>query len=273
VHVGRLRNAFNDLGAPSLYRVGLKLLTLLGEVEALFGGYWLMAPFRIVNVLSRFAFVGAVPTVSGFLTQVKHQGLARYIPEESAVRFPVQSIEGWMGDPISSHSAYVRDFIKAHRERAAPALNSPEIEYLTLATERAHSKCSVWSRVPNAVLSREKLAICRQADMGIYRYFSAELSGRSIANEATLHHSINRLTFALAFEAGAPFRAESSSCGSMLDVKVSTRLPLEEFRLSLLLASSIARQAGATTFSIDADLAPLFLRKLRDLGCQLESMP
>jgi len=273
VHVGRLRNAFNDLGAPSLHRVGLRLLTLLGEVEALFGGYWLMAPFRILNIQSRFAFVGAVPSESRFLAKTTQQGLARYLPEESAAKFPAQSVEGWMGETVSSPSECIQDFIKSHRARAAPALNSPEIEYLTLVTKGVCPKRTVWSREPSAILSRERLAVCRQADQGIYRYFSAELSGKVIATEAALRHSIQRLTFAFALEAGAPFRVASKLVGSMLEVELPERLPTEEFRLSLLLARVVARQGAVTRFSIEADLAPLFLTKIRNLGCELESMP
>lgn len=271
VHVARLRNAFNDLGAPSLYRVGLRLLTLLGEVEALFGGYWLMAPFRVLTICSRSAFVGAIPLASGFPAHIGQQGLARYLTEEDAVKFPKQDIEGWMGVAISS-SEYIQGFIKSHRENAKPALHSTEVEYLTLAMQRARPKRTIWSREPSAICSEERLAVCRQVDQGIYRYFSAELSEKkAITNEAGLRHSISRLTFAFADDAGTPFRIASRSVGTSLELEVPERLPTEEFRLSLLLSSVIARRGSATTFSIDADVAPLFLTRLQHLGCQLES--
>lgn len=272
VHVSRVRNAFNDLGAPSLHRVGLKLLALLGEVEALFGGYWLTTPFRVLNIESKFAFVGAVPSVSDSLALTGKQGLARYLSEESAAKFPVQSLEGWMGETFSSHQNHLQDFIKTHQEYSAPALNSPENEYLTLISKGSLAKRTAWSREPSAILPREQLAICRQADRGIYRYFSAELAGdMTISNEATLRHSIQRLTFAFAYDAGTPFRVVTESVGPMLEVEVPQRLPTEEFRLSLLLARAVARQGAATRYSIESDLAPVFLSKLRNLGCHLES--
>lgn len=271
VHVARLRNAFNDLGAPSLHRVGLRLLTLLGEVEALFGGYWLMAPFRVLTICSRSAFVGAIPLASGFSAQISQQGLARYLTEESAARFPKQDIEGWMGITTSS-SEYIQHFTKSHRKHAKPALHSAGIEYLTLVMQGAQPKRGTWSREPSAICSGERLAVCRQSDQGIYRYFSAELSDKkTIANEAGLRHSVPRLTFAFASDAGTPFRIASRLVGKSLEVEVPERLPTEEFRLSLLLSRVIARRGSATTFSIDAELAPLFLKKLQYLGCQLES--
>lgn len=38
IHVSRIHSTFASLGAPSLYRLGLKLLYLFREVEPLFGG-------------------------------------------------------------------------------------------------------------------------------------------------------------------------------------------------------------------------------------------
>ena len=216
VHVSRLRNAFDDLGAPSLYRVGLRLLALLGEAEKMFGGFWLMAPFRVLNLNSRFAFIGAVPAGSALPARTSQLGLARYLPEAAASKFLTQSVEGWMGSTNYPYSDHIANFVRTHREHASPALESHEIEYLTLAAQRSHSKRAIWSREPSAILSRENIAVCRQADQGIYRYFSAELAGKSIVTEATLRQSIPRLTFAFAAEAGTPFRVASKSMGETI---------------------------------------------------------
>jgi len=270
VHVTRIRNAFDDLGAPSLYRVGIQLLKLLGEAESLFGGYWLLAPFRVVSARSKFLFVGAVTSSSGHLGLVAELGLARLITDEVATRFPRQTIEGWMGGPFSSSAEYVQAFVSAHRQQAAPAIDSPEIEYLHLVSRGDFASRAVWSQTHNAIVPKEQIGICRQADQGIYRYFSADIRGNVIIAETTLHYSLPRLVFAFAHLNGIPFRICISEAGSTLLVRVPQRLPLEEFRLALLLATEMNRQGAATVYKIESDLAPLFLEKLENLGCQLE---
>jgi hypothetical protein len=269
VHVSRVRNAFDDLGAAPLYRVGLKLLSLLGEAEPLFGGYWLIAPFRVLSIESRHAFVGSLPSESGRLGKIKHSGLARFIAPQVAAQFQTQSVEGWMGASPAPR-AYLQDFVSAHGTQAAPAINSPEIEFLQLIRKNAFAVRAVWAREPSAILPQEKLAICRLADHGIHRYFSAELSKKSITTEATLHHSIPRLVYALASEAGTPFKVECTATDNGIQLVVPERLPAEEFRLALLIASQTSRQGSTTNYLVDSEIAALLVNKLRNLGGQVE---
>jgi hypothetical protein len=270
VHVSRIRNAFEDLGVPSLYRVGLQLLRLLREAESLFGGYWLLAPFRVVLAKSGQIFIGAVPSASGHLGPVSEKGLARLITDETAARFPRQSIEGWMGGPVSSSAQYVREFVSAHQQHAAPAIDSPEIEYLHLIVRGVAARRALWSRTPFALLFNEQIGICRLADHGIYRYFSADIRRSTVNAEMTLQHSLPRLVFAIAKLNGNPFRVDIRESGSTHLIRVSERLPNEEFRLALLLANEINRQGVTTEYGIESELAPMLLDKLEDMGCQLE---
>lgn len=271
VHVNRIRSAFAELGAPAMYRVGLRLLNLLGEAESLAGGYWLIAPFRVVPMQSMYAFVGCVPSNAIGAGQIRYCGLSRLVEERYSVEYLRQSLEDWMGKRVASTSAYVVDFLQCHRKSAAPALSSSEIEYLHLVSRNSNAVQVIWSDKPGAILTSEKLALCRQSDVGIYRYFSAELSNGRIAAESSLRHSLPRLIWAIASAAAIPFRVNVAIAGNTARICVPIRLPSEEYRLALLLATGIARQGAATVYEMDADVAPVFVNALKKLGCQLET--
>lgn len=270
-HVNRIRSAFDDLGAPAMYRVGLRLLSLLGEVEPLAGGYWLIAPFRVVPMNSGHAFVGCLPTNAIGAGSIRCSGLARLVNEHCAADYPKQSLEGWMGRKNASASEYVDDFLQSHRASAAPAMNSLGTEYLHLVSRSPNAIQALWSDRPAAILPSERLAICRHSDVGISRYFSAELSNGRVAVESSLRHSLPRLIWGLASAAATPFRVNAQMAGNTARVRVPTRLPSEEYRLALLLSTSIARQGAATIYEMEADVAPLFVTELKRLGCQLET--
>jgi hypothetical protein len=154
IHVGRIRSAFCNLGAPTLYRLGLRLLHLLREVEPLFGGYWLLSPFRVVEIESDHAFVGSVPSVSGRLGEVRHEGMGRYITQEVASQFPRQTTSGWMGLPAASSSAQqVASFISTHNKLAAATIHAQDIEFFQVVGKGAYGRRFIWAKEPRAILS------------------------------------------------------------------------------------------------------------------------
>lgn len=271
VHVSRIRNQFERLGVPNLYRVGLRLLELLREAESLFGGYWLPAPFRVVEIEGCPVFVGAVPTALGHVGNVVNQGLCRLLLPNVAVRFPRQDIDSWMGNPPTDPASLVASFIRAHTHKAVPTVYPAEIEYLDFAAIGAvASRRFVWVGRPSPVFADHRIAICRQRHGGAYRYFSADFrSGRVIA-EAVIEQSIPRLMFALASQAAKPVLIRVRN-GSNTEVTVAERLPIEEYRLALLLSREIVRHGSSSTFHLAPQLAPALIKRLIGLGCVLET--
>ena len=270
IHIGRIRNAFSNLGAPTLYRLGLRLLHLLREVEPLFGGYWLLTPFRVLEIESHFAFAGSIPSVSGLLGEVRHEGMARYITQEVASRFPRQSINSWMGLQPTTTAQQILRLVSSHRKLAAPTIHAQNIEFFKAVGNGVHGRRFVWTQQPHAVLPDEKIALCRHKQTGIYRYFSGELRRGIVVGEAPIDQSISRLMFALGNHGGFPVPAVAVQHGEHTKLRISERLPIEEYRLALLLAADISRQGNATSYTVKTSLAPALLKQLSDLGCSLE---
>ncbi len=270
IHVGHIRSAFCNLGAPALYRLGLRLLHLLREVEPLFGGYWLLTPFRVVEIGSHYVFVGSVPSVSGRLGAIRYEGMGRCISEEVASRFPRQNISSWMGLPPTSIAQQVTSFISTHHKQAAPTIHSQGIEFFKVVENGVHGRRFVWTQQPHAILSEERIALCRHKQAGICRYFSGDLRDGIVVAEAPIDQVMTRLMFALANVRGFPVPVKTLSHGASTQIKVSERLPIEEYRLALLLAADISRLGSATSYSVGTSLAPALLNQLSDLGCSLE---
>ncbi len=199
VHVARIRSAFDTLGVPALYRVGLRLLTLLREAEPLSGGYWLPSPFRVVEIEDQCIFIGSVPTALGFLGNIENDGLCRLLTPGVAAQFPRQSIDSWMGIHLTDSTSIVAAFYQEHTLRAIPTTIPAELEYLgfVVGSHRVGRRYA-WSSNPVPVHPDHQVAICRQKHTGVYRYFSAELRSGKVVSEATIRQSIPRLMFALA---------------------------------------------------------------------------
>lgn len=270
IHVGRIRSAFCNLGAPTLYRLGLRLLHLLREVEPLFGGYWLLTPFRVVEVGSHYVFVGSVPSVSGRLGDIQYEGMGRYISHEIASRFPRQNINSWMGLPSTSAAQQVASFVSTHNKLAAPTIHAQDVEFFKAVGNGVHGRRFVWAQQPHAILPEERIALCRHKQFGISRYFSAELLRGIVVAEAPIDQSITRLMFALGNVRGFPVPVTTLQHGACTQIGVSERLPIEEYRLALLLAADISRLGNATSYSVETSRAPALLKQLSDLGCSLE---
>ncbi|WP_162896930.1 hypothetical protein [Chromobacterium rhizoryzae] len=272
VHVSRILNAFAKLGKPSLYRVGLKLLALLQEVEPLRGGYWLIAPFRVIEVENRFLFVGAVPSTYGYLGNVTNEGLGRFVTNDVAKQFPQQSIESWMGVATPDPASLIASFRRDHRYTATATINLADLECLKFIKGGPHvGRRFAWVQHAHAVLSSDLIAVCRQKHGGTYRYFSASLRAGKVSAEAPIEQSLPRLMYALSSFVEAPVVARVRKGSSLAEVTIPERLPIEEYRLALLLSKDITRQGNYTTYSLASNLAPALLKCLTDLGCTLET--
>lgn len=270
VHVTRIRNAFSKIGNPGVYRIALRLLVVLREVESLPNGYWLIAPFRVLRVRKHFIFVGSVPSVFGFLGDVEQHGLCRFVSEELAAKFPEQSIDSWMGRDKSTPKAVVDFFLENHRRKAVLTVNSADVEYLQFSVNTSKNVIYNWVAKPCLTILNEKVAICRQKIGNYYRYFSADLNLGGAVTETPLEVSIQRLIFALSSYWGTPIKTIVQTSLKHTKVTVSERLPSEEYRLALLYSDQILRSGRTTTYIVATHLSSSFLEKLTSLGCTLE---
>jgi hypothetical protein len=272
VHVSGIRSGFAKLGVPALHRVGLKLLALLREAEPISGGYWLPTPFRIVEIEGWPAFVGAVPEALGYLGNIKNEGLCRLLSADVAAKFPRQSIESWMGVPPRESASPVDLFFRNHLGKAVPTKAPTGLEYMSIVVRRpALGPRFAWEPRPMPVLSGHQIAICRQSHAGVYRYFSGDLRSGRVATEAAIDQSIPRLLFAVASRAGMPVVAKVRNGPDAIELTVEERLPVEEYRLALLLAMRITRNGSRRTYYLAPRLAPALVKRLIDLGCLVET--
>lgn len=273
VHVSRIQHPFKRLGAPGLYKVGLRLLEILREAEPLFGGYWLPTPFRVIEIEKEFMFVGIVPNAYKLLGKVRNEGLARFLAPDVADHFPRQTLEGWMGGGPQDTSAIITAFSTRHAQTAVKTSSLSGVEFLTItpgSTER--HRPFRWGSMPVEALPSERIAICRQSHHGHTRYFSASVRKGHIASEAPIDAEISRLLFAVARHADMPVRAVIRSSPRGTEFTLDERLPIEEFRIALVLSREIIRAGRSTTFILSPKLAPAFFTRLAALGCSLETL-
>lgn len=271
VHVSRIQRSFKKIGVAGLYKGGLRLIQLLREAEPLHGGYWLPTPYRVVEIDDEFVFIGATPNAHGLLGNARMEGLSRLLEPDVAERFPSQSLEGWMDVTSQDPSAIVAAFAAAHADSEVRTSNLLDVTYLNLTSSRAASHSQFqWCDKAVGLLSAGQIAICRQQYRGRIRYFSARLLKGSITTEAPIDIPISRLLFAMARHAGMPVRATTQSGPHGVEVTIGERLPIEEFRLALLLSREIVRTGRSTTFLLSPKLASAFCARLASLGCALE---
>lgn len=273
VHVSQIRGAFEKLGKAPLYRLALRLLILFREVESLPGGYWLIAPFRVIDLEDQYLLVGAIPSHQASLGLVTHEALARFIEKEVASAFPKQTLESWLG--LTQSTTYlVSTFRKHHQSKAAPTIIPPNIEYFKISNNSFHlGRRFYWDRKPHAILKTEKICICRVKLHGHYNYFSSHLQQGNIITEAKIEQPLIRLMYALSSSCGSsvPVTIKENSCS--IEVSVPERLPIEDYRIALLLSNRIERRGNLTNYSIAPIYAPVFLNRLTRLGCSLETAP
>lgn len=273
VHVSRIQRSFKKIGAPTLYKGGLRLLKLLREAESLFGGYWIPAPFRVVEIEGEYIFIGATPNAHGLLGDVRSEGLSRLLDPDVAEKFPRQSLESWMGAAPQDLSTVVATFTSKHTRTAARTSNLVNVECLRLAPEGANAyRTFEWCDQAIAMLPKGQIAICRQPHGGRVRYFSASLRSGHIVMEASIDIPISRLLFAIAHHIGAPVKVAVRPRSHGVEFTLNERLPIEEFRLALLLSRKIVRSGRLTTFVIPPKLAPAFSARMAVLGCALETL-
>jgi hypothetical protein len=175
-----------------------------------------------------------------------------------------------MGGVRSTPREFIDAFAENHITVAKPAIGSPEVEFLGFRSESRGPRIATWSKSALALLDRQRIAVCRQSDHGIPRYFSARIRGSTILDEAPLDRSIARLIYSSAAVSGTPVRVSVRKVGVDLELTVPERLPTPEYRLGLLSATDIRRFGRATAFQIEASIATTFLEKIRELGCELE---
>jgi hypothetical protein len=271
LHALRVRRLFARLGTPDLCEKGLKLLALLREAEPLFGGFWLPTPFRVVEIENIPVFIGAVPSVHSLLDNARHVGLSRILTSEVARQFPRQSIETWMGIAGAGREAIVASFVKQHSSSAVAATSMANIEFLSVSAGTARTRRQfIWGELAAATLVSEKIAVCRQLCGGQYRYFSVGIRAGRVDSEASISNSFLRLLFGIAHQNGTPITATVQSGPEITAVSIAERLPIEEYRLALLVSTEIGRNAYATTFVLPTYFAATFLGQLVKLGCNTE---
>lgn len=272
VHVSRIHRSFKKLGATELYRGGLRLIQLLREAEPLHGGYWLPTSYRVVEIEDEFVFIGATPNIHGRLGEIRMEGLGRFLTPDAANRFPHQSLDGWMDLAPQDPSTIVAASMAAHTRAEARTSNLTDVTYLNLLSPGTTGRSRFqWSDRVFGVLDAGQIAICRQLRHGRNRYFSARLGKGSIVTEAPIDIPIPRLLYAIARESGAPIRAVARLDEEIVEVTVGERLPIEEFRLALLVSREIVRAGQSTTYRISPKLAQAFCARLSLLGCALET--
>lgn len=271
VHISRIQRSFKRIGAAGLYKGGLRLVQLLHEAEPLHGGYWLPTPYRVVEIGEEFAFIGAVPNEHGLLGRARVEGLSRFLAPDVANLFPRQSLENWMALAPQESSAVIADFVAKHMRNEIRTSNLTDVTFLhPVAWKNTGQSQFLWSNRALGVLAAGHIAVCRQAHHGRIRYFSARLVNGRITTEAPLDISIFRLQFAVARHAGMPVRITTKSSSRGVEVTIGERLPIEEFRLALLVSRGIVRNGRSTTFIFSPKLAPLFCARLETLGCAME---
>jgi len=248
-------------------------MQLLREAEPLHGGYWLPTPYRVVEIEDESVFIGATPNAHGFLGEIRMEGLGRFLMPDVASCFPHQSLNGWMDPATQDPSTTVAAFMAGHTRAEARTSNLTDVTYLNLISPGTTGRSRFqWSDRVVGVLAAGQIAICRQLRHGRKRYFSARLGKGSIATEAPIDIPIPRLLFAIAREVGTPIRAVARLDEKIVEVAVGERLPIEEFRLALLVSREIVRAGQSTTYRISPKLAQAFCARLALLGCALETL-
>lgn len=174
-----------------------------------------------------------------------------------------------MGLPTTSSAQQVADFISTHNKLAAQTIHSEGTEFFKVIGNSLHGGRFGWTQQPHAILPDHKIAICRHKQAGIYRYFSGEIRRETVIAEAPIEQVLPRLMFALGKDLSIPVQVTTQQNGEFIQIRVSERLPTEEYRLALLLAANISRFGNATSYSVKTSLAPALLENLSYLGCSL----
>lgn len=187
----------------------------------------------MIDLESHYAFIGAVPSVSGKLGDVQYAGLGRFVSEDVASRFPRQDLTGWMGLYEASIEGQIKGFVSSHHQQAAAALQADDIEYFKVLGDGGHGRRFAWSQQPHAILASERIALCRQKHVGGYRYFSGELRNGTLTTEAPVMQPLTRMMFVLAQSVGLPVVVRVRQEGTHTLFNVSERLPTEGYRLAL----------------------------------------
>lgn len=267
VHVSRVRNSFNRLGSATLCRVALRLLELLREAEPVMGGYWLLTPYRVVEINGKFMFVGAAPNMHGLLGGCTRHGLSRFVSKDTAENLPHQALENWMGASDHDPASVVAALISGHKLNSAKTSGLSGVEFLSLPSTRDGHIPFLWTDQPNKAALVDQIAICRQRAHGSTRFFSASVRNGSVISEAPINIEAARLFFSVASHLGSAPKAIIRSSERETSITLNLRLPAAEYRLALAISTQTVRSGLTTTFTAPTELAPVLLSRIAKLGC------
>ena len=271
IHVLKIRRAFEDLRAPQLCKYGLKLLSLVGEVQELPGGYWVLAPYRLVPLSdSGFVFVGALPIeeLAARYGDVRYEGLGRLVASygRGLESVPIQSLEAWAGVDHISPASTVDELRRHHTQNGGLAAQSESIEYLKLSPKAPQVE---WVRSPSA-LKGIGLAICRDRTPFGHRYFAGTLEGRRLTKESPLPRALTELIPGLAAASSAPLKIQMTTAANDLMVSSKELLPWSLFKVVTLLARSRRRSARATQYTFNPELVRQLKGLMEAIGYNVE---
>ncbi|WP_434982625.1 hypothetical protein [Xanthomonas arboricola] len=271
IHVLKIRRAFEDLRAPQLCKYGLKLLNLVGEAQELPGGYWVLAPFRLIPLSdSGSVFVGALPIeeLAARYGNVRYEGLGRLVASygRGLESVPIQSLEAWAGVDRVSPASMVDELRSHHTHNGGLAAQSDSIEYLKLSPKAPQVE---WVRTPSA-LKGVRLAICRDSTPFGHRYFAGTLEGRRLAKESPLPRALIEFLPGLAAASSAPLQIQMTTTVNDLMVSSKELLPGSLFKVLTLLARSRRRSARAIQYTFNPELVKQLKGLMEAIGYNVE---
>lgn len=223
VHVLSFRHAFDELGAPRLYRRALHILTTLGEVETLAHGFLVITPYRLINLSAgRAIFIGALPAAELPFSSYELRGLARFVETAPTDIWPRQSLSTWAGFSGIPPSSLIEWVQQTHLTDQRIALVSGLTEFLAVApTPRQF----VWTRMPCVLLPRTGLAICREKSRYGTRYFFGTVRHGRLTHESPLRLSPSELLPAVAVAVRNPLRVKVSEKVDTITVQIPRPSP------------------------------------------------
>lgn len=272
-HIAKLHTQFERAGLAPSMEFALGTMQFLREAEPLGGGYWTVAPVRIVELgPDCHLLVGPQPTseLQRHFAGLRRAGAGRVTNRATTAAMPRQSKAAWRGSDGSDARAWMQSAINAAMKQLSPSVVADNLQVFAIRHAGERRREPAWVATGSSTPCEWQGVGLYRARTGATRYRSFlgkyEVGREFLEGPAVL--DVARAQCGLAALQSQPLMINISAISSSTSISLPVAPPRAVRRLLVALCEADPRSFGRVwTCSVPAYL-PVLLETLQELSCE-----
>lgn len=272
-HVAKLHSLFERAGLAASMESALATMQFLREAEALGGGYWAVAPVRVVELSSDWQLlVGPQPTseLRRHFAHVRRAGAGRVTNHADTMALPRQSRAAWRGSDGDNARAWTQATITAAIKQLAPSVAPDNLQVFVVRQTGGGRHGPAWVEAGSATPCAWRGVSLFRARTGAtrHRYFLGKHETSKEFLEGPQVFDAARLQCGLAALHGQPLIATVTALSGTSSISLPVAPPRSIRRLLVALCEADPRSFGRVWTCCVPAHVPVLLEALQELSCE-----